>query len=89
MTTVAPRPAQPKYDLDEQEERREIMRRSQHSNRLAGIEPNPEHDYIREAIIRGDVDGDGAIAMIRAHHGILDKEEIKRRLAAGEKVKGY
>jgi hypothetical protein len=89
MTTDAPRPARPKYDLDEQEERRELMRRAQHSNRLAGIEPNPEHDFIREAIIRGDVDADGGAAMLRAHHNIPDWEDIKRRLAAGEKVKGY
>jgi hypothetical protein len=88
-TTDKIRPAPAKFDLDEQEERRELLRRAQHSNRLDGIEPNPEHDFIREALIRGDVDADGAIAMLRAHHNIADKDDIMRRLAAGEKVEGY
>jgi hypothetical protein len=71
-TTDKIRPAPAIFDLDEQEERREIKRRSQHSNRLEGIEPNPEHDFIREAFIRGDVDADGAIAMLRAHRPRLN-----------------
>ena len=88
-TTDKIRPAPAKYDLDEQEERRETMRRAEHDNRLEGIEPNLAHAYIDEAFIRGAVDADGAAAMLRAHYNIPDWEETKRRLAAGEKVKGY
>jgi menaquinone-dependent protoporphyrinogen IX oxidase len=89
IATAKPQPAKPRFDPDQQDVRRELLRRAQHSNRLEGAEPNPAYAYIDEAFIRGDVDADGAATMLRAHHNILDWDDIKRRLAAGEKVAGY
>lgn len=79
----------PIYDEHDQDVRREMLRRAQHENHLEGQELNPKHDHLREAYIRGELNADQLVAAIRKAEGIPEWEDTKRRLAAGEKVKGY
>jgi hypothetical protein len=53
-----------------QSHRREMLRRAERENVIEGASCNPATQYVREAFIRGDVDHDGAIALLDVHYGL-------------------
>jgi hypothetical protein len=62
--------ALPVLEQAEQDHRREMLRRAERENVIEGASCNPDTQYVREAFIRGDVDHDGAIAMLDLHYGV-------------------
>ena len=72
-----------------------MLRLAHPENAWKDVPHKPTYDHIVEADIRGDLNGNQAVAMANALDGIPrlaptgpDWEDNKRRLAAGEKVKG-
>jgi hypothetical protein len=62
--------ASPVLDQAEQDHRREMLRRARHETIIEGGVHDLSTRYIDEALIRGEVDHDGAIAMLDQHYGI-------------------
>ncbi len=70
VAAAVPMVTRPGLDQAEQDHRREMLRRAERENLIEGASCNPDTQYVREALIRGDVDHDGAIAMLDLHYGI-------------------
>jgi Antitoxin VbhA len=60
----------PALSQADQDHRREMLRRARHESIIEGGVHDRSTRYIDEALIRGDVDHDGAIAMLDQHYGI-------------------
>jgi hypothetical protein len=60
----------PAVDQAVQDHRREMLRRARHETIIEGGVHDLSTRYIDEALIRGEVDHDGAIAMLDKHYGI-------------------
>jgi Antitoxin VbhA len=90
-TTALKQPATPEplYDADDQEARREMLRRAQHENDLEGCPFPARFQPLLDAYIRGDIDGDQYTAQCLELIGVPSREETLRRVRAGEKVPGY
>ena len=56
--------------------RREAVRQADADNRIEGIKHDPASDPIFEAWILGEIDGDEAIARIKAFLGICPRRDL-------------
>jgi Antitoxin VbhA len=56
---------------EEQDARRERLRRARHESIIEGGTHDRTTEYIDEAFIRGEIDNEGAIAMLDKHYGIV------------------
>lgn len=61
-------PIRPPIPAEEMERRREALRRADAHNRIEGLFPNPDTQPVYEAFIRGDIELEEILPLVKAIH---------------------